>query len=220
MTYYTKDQHRQAIATLMSDDATAEEKKAAGDLAMAYQKQAGLDCSVCRAYYRHSTTENEGEHHYECPHNPKGPYKGVPNSAHCFACGVATHAAGHSASVWTSRGNYGSRLIDRMGEEPGTLVIEICDFCLLRARHHVADSKEGKWAPWDPGVPPDVKGDRLRIYQLEDEEGTWIANYIGGGFESRFPAETAVEAIEMALEREKSAIEAGYPMGHKEDEEE
>ena len=131
MTYYTKDQHRQAMGILMSEDSTPEQKKEAGDLAMAYQEQADRDCSVCRSYYQHSTTENEGEHHYECPHNPEGPYKGVPSSAHCFGCGVATHAAGHSASVWSSRGNYGSQLIDRMGEDPGTLIIEICDFCLL-----------------------------------------------------------------------------------------
>jgi hypothetical protein len=218
MTYYTKEQQLQAMATLMASDSTDEQRKEAGDLAMAYQEQADSDCSVCRAFYQHSTTENEGAHNFECPHNPDGPYKGVPNSAHCFSCGVATHAAGHSASVWTSRGNYGSRLIDRMGEDPGTLIIEICDLCLLSARHRVSDSKSGKWAAWEPHVPADVKGDRLRVYERED--GKWVANHIGQGFQSYMPGDTAIEAMEIALEREKSMAAKGYPMGHKDPKEE
>lgn len=48
------------------------------------------------------------------------------------------------ACVFTSRGNYGSTLLDMMPMQPGFWEVSICDACLKKRARHVIKIKKGR----------------------------------------------------------------------------
>lgn len=215
---YTKEDHMRAIAICLSETSTKEEKDEAVKISLAYQEQAAKDCRVCRFHFNHSSSE-EGGHHHMCPHHPER-YGDVAHRVRCLLCGVDTSLSNHGegavgATVWHSRGCYGSQLIDRLGESnPGELRIEICDVCLLRHHKRVIDSSSGKWQPWEPNFPEDCKGDRIQIFQKAN--GRWIGKNIHEtGSESSCSGSTALEVLESLVKSETWMTKKGYPLGHK-----
>lgn len=200
---------------MMDEQSTPEEKEEARTVALSYQEQAAKDCTICRHYFKHSSGE-EGRHDRLCPYHPEN-YGELKDRIRCFSCGVDCSLSSHSAlgaTIWYSRGCYGSRLLDRTGEHnPGELRIEICDMCLLMNHQHVIDSGSGKWAPWEPHIPPEIKGDHIRIFQNEDRVWKGIRYFNNGGQSHNF-GNTALAVLQKLTDVEKHLTKKGYPMGH------
>lgn len=111
----------------------------------------------------------------------------LPEKFHCILCskdvGDSKLNMMDGGVCFTSKGNYGSQVIDRgLDNENSFIEIYICDVCLLMKRDYVREFKNESYINWDPKSPIiDVKKDVVIIQT--DNEGFRISK-IGSGYSS------------------------------------